>query len=113
MWEPARDFAWLKIPKGVHAGVIVGSGGGGGAGGGGGGLGGTTPLRSVVAMCSNSPQVMVVTNEGRFYVFGIDLEKGGEGKLLKVYEVGEESERLSGGDSSNSARPGVDKSQDD
>ena len=81
MWEPARDFAWLKIPKAPLSaqGGVIGS---------------TAPLRSVVAMSSNSPQVMVVTNEGHFYVFGIDLEKGGEGTLLNVYEVGGESERL-------------------
>ena len=54
----------------------------------------SAPLRSVVAMSSNSPQIMVVTNEGHFYVFGIDLEKGGEGTLVKVYEIGGESERL-------------------
>ncbi len=30
---------------------------------------------------------MVVTSEGDFYVFGIDLEKGGEGTLLKAYSV--------------------------
>ena len=35
---------------------------------------------------------MVVTNEGNFYVFGIDLEKGGEGTLVKQYSV------LDGGD---------------
>lgn len=81
MWEPARDFAWLKIPKAPPSAQ-------------GGVLGSTMPLRSVVAMSSNSPQVMVVTNEGHFYVFGIDLEKGGEGTLIKVYEVGGESERL-------------------
>ncbi|KAL8744880.1 MAG: hypothetical protein Q9190_002927 [Brigantiaea leucoxantha] len=86
MWEPARDFAWLKIPK-----TPPGGGGGGSVGGGGSGLGSAAPLRSVVAMSSNSPQVMVVTNEGRFYVFGIDLERGGEGVLVKVYEVGGES----------------------
>lgn len=45
-------------------------------------------------MSNNSPQVMVVTNEGHFYVFGIDLAKGGEGTLVKVYEVGGESEKL-------------------
>ena len=81
IWEPARDFAWLKIPKtppSAQGGVLASS----------------TPLRSVVAMSSNSPQVMVVTNEGHFYVFSIDLEKGGEGTLVKVYEVGSESERL-------------------
>ena len=81
MWEPARDFAWLKIPKAppsAQGGVLASS----------------APLRSVVAMSSNSPQVMVVTNEGHFYVFGIDLEKGGQGTLVKVYEVGAESEGL-------------------
>ena len=81
MWEPARDFAWLKIPKAppsAHGGVPSSS----------------APLKSVVAMSSNRPEVMVVTNEGHFYVFGIDLEKGGEGTLLKVYEVGGESDRL-------------------
>lgn len=81
MWEPARDFAWLKIPKAANSP-------------GGGILGSSQPLRSVVAMSSKSPQVMVVTNEGRFYVFGIDLEKGGEGTLVEVYDIGGESERL-------------------
>ncbi|KAL8915606.1 MAG: hypothetical protein Q9172_006855 [Xanthocarpia lactea] len=89
MWEPARDFAWLKIPKASTL-SIQGGEKGGGAGqssGGGSGLGSTAPLKSVVAMSNNSPQVMVVTNEGHFYVFGIDLENGGEGNLLKVYQV--------------------------
>jgi autophagy-related protein 18 len=81
MWDPERDFAWMKIPKAPPSAQ-------------GGVLSSTAPLRSVVAMSSNSPQVMVVTNEGHFYVFGIDLEKGGEGTLLKVYEVGGESDRL-------------------
>ena len=79
IWEPARDFAWLKIPKAPPS--ITG---------------GTSQLRSVVAMSGTSPQVMVVTNEGRFYVFGINLEKGGEGTLVKEYEVGGESERMGG-----------------
>ena len=81
MWEPARDFAWLKIPKAPPAaqgGVLVSS----------------APIRSVVAMSSSKPQVMVVTNEGHFYAFDIDLEKGGEGTLFKTKEVGGESERL-------------------
>jgi len=70
MWEPARDFAWIRLPK-------SGSG--------------TSPtsgsVRSVVAMSSNSPHVMVVTSEGGFYVFSIDLAKGGEGTLTKQYSV--------------------------
>ena len=94
MWEPARDFAWCKIPKAPPSGSAAGTVGGGGGGGGGSSFGG--PLRSVVAMSSNSPQVMVVTSEGHFYVFNIDLERGGEGTLYKVYEVGGESERLAG-----------------
>ena len=82
MWEPTRDFAWLKIPRAsspTSPGGIIGS---------------TTPLKSVTAISSNSPQVMVVTSDGHFYVYGIDLEKGGEGTLVKVYEVGGGSERL-------------------
>jgi autophagy-related protein 18 len=66
MWEPARDFAWIRLPKSAT---------------------GVSPaqLRSVVAMSPNSPQVMVVTNEGNFYVFSIDLARGGEGTLVKQY----------------------------
>ena len=67
MWEPARDFAYIKIPK--TSSTLTSAG----------------PLKSVVAMSSSSPQVMVVTNEGIFYVFSIDMEKGGEGILVKQY----------------------------
>lgn len=70
MWEPARDFAWIKLPK---------------ASPGPGPASNTGPLRSVVAMSSNTPQVMVVTSDGNFYVFNIDLSKGGEGTLTKQY----------------------------
>lgn len=70
MWEPARDFAWIKIPRSSQV-----QGGNGNPG----------PLRSVVAMSSNAPQVMVVTSDGNLYVFNIDLSKGGEGTLTKQY----------------------------
>ncbi|KAL4890187.1 autophagy-related protein 18 [Aspergillus ambiguus] len=70
MWEPARDFAWIKLPKTNQAQGTNGSAG---------------PLRSVVAMSNNTPQVMVVTSDGNFYVFNIDLSKGGEGTLTKQY----------------------------
>ncbi|KAM5444043.1 autophagy protein [Microsporum ferrugineum] len=65
MWEPARDFAWIKLPK--HTAGTQQSRPG--------------PVRSVVAMSSNTPQVMVVTSDGIFYVFNIDLSKGGEAYL--------------------------------
>ncbi|KAI9828145.1 MAG: autophagy protein [Thelocarpon impressellum] len=68
MWEPARDFAYIKIPRG-NTSTLQNAG----------------PLRSVVAMSSSKPQVMVVTNEGAFYVFRIDMEKGGEGVLEEQY----------------------------
>lgn len=76
IWEPTRDFAWIKIPKSSQGQV------GGG------------PLRSVVAMSSNTPQVMVVTSDGNFYVFNIDLSKGGEGTLTKQYSVIDSNDRL-------------------
>ncbi|GAT21415.1 autophagy-related protein 18 [Aspergillus luchuensis] len=70
MWEPARDFAWIKLPKSNQGPGANGNNG---------------PLRSVVAMSANTPQVMVVTSDGNFYVFNIDLSKGGEGTLTKQY----------------------------
>ena len=63
MWEPQRDFAFIKIPKSSAS----------------------SGLRSVVAMSSNSPQVMVVTSDGGFHVFNIDMERGGEGYLAKQF----------------------------
>lgn len=72
MWEPTRDFAYIKIPRStapskMTAGVANG------------------PLRSVVAMSSSSPQVMVVTSDGGFYVYNIDMEQGGEGYLIRQF----------------------------
>ena len=76
MWEPERDFASIKIPKPNHAaggqrasGTLIGG----------------SALRSVVAMSSSSPQVMVVTSDGNFYVYNIDMQKGGEGYLVKQF----------------------------
>ncbi|KAG2191404.1 hypothetical protein INT46_007851 [Mucor plumbeus] len=57
MWEPSRHFASLKLPS-------VG-------------------VRSLVALSSTTPQVLVVTAEGYFYQYNIDLENGGECVLLK------------------------------
>jgi autophagy-related protein 18 len=65
MWEPARDFAWVRLPKQ--------------------GFNSTGPTRSVVALSNNGPQVMVVTNEGNYFVYNVDLERGGEGTLVKQY----------------------------
>lgn len=64
MWEPARDFAWIRLPKPPS---------------------GTSSSSTIVAMSSTAPQIMVVTSEGNFYVFNIDLAKGGEGMLMKQY----------------------------
>ncbi|KAI3341691.1 protein-vacuolar targeting protein Atg18 [Ustulina deusta] len=81
MWEPLRDFAYIKIPKSAVTGRQ-----------------GTAPtnqqLRSVVAMSSSSPQVMVVTSDGGFYVFNIDMEHGGEGYLIKRFSVLDSDDNL-------------------
>jgi len=68
MWEPSRDFAWLKLP--------------------------TSGARCVVALSGTMPQVMVISSEGYFYSYNIDLENGGECSLMKQYSLldpGEES----------------------
>ncbi|KAL2128881.1 hypothetical protein VTI74DRAFT_8511 [Chaetomium olivicolor] len=75
MWEPQRDFASIKIPRSNNtqrSGPLISGAG---------------PLRSVVAMCSTSPQVMVVTSDGTFYVYNIDLVRGGEGSLVKKISI--------------------------
>ncbi|KAI9315554.1 WD40-repeat-containing domain protein [Dichotomocladium elegans] len=70
MWEPARDFASLKLP--------------------------TAGVRSLVALSSTTPQVMVVTSDGFFYQYNIDLENGGECVLLKQYSLLEFGDGLNG-----------------
>ncbi|KAI5305258.1 hypothetical protein KEM56_004882 [Ascosphaera pollenicola] len=82
MWEPARDFAWIRLPKSPAT-----AGGGGSTGGASMGNSYQTgkPVRSMVAMCPNTPQIMVVTSDGHLYIYDIDLSKGGEGKLTKQH----------------------------
>jgi autophagy-related protein 18 len=67
IWEPQRDFAWVRVPRASAA-----------AGG--------APARCVVAMAHHVPHVMVATSEGEFLVYSVDLEKGGEGVLVKRFE---------------------------
>ncbi|CAG8433297.1 13045_t:CDS:2 [Ambispora gerdemannii] len=70
IWEPARDFAYLKLPS--------------------------SGVQSVVAFnkfChSTIPQLLVVTSEGYFYQYNIDLDNGGECTLLKQYSLLETTE---------------------
>ncbi|KAG7096375.1 autophagy protein [Marasmius oreades] len=61
MWEPSRDFAFLRLP--------------------------TSGVRCVVALSGTMPQVMVISSEGYFYSYSIDLEKGGECALTKQYSL--------------------------
>ncbi|KAJ1982824.1 autophagy protein [Dimargaris verticillata] len=61
IWEPSRDFAFLKLPS--------------------------TGIQSLVALSASTPQVMVITAEGYFYQYSIDFEQGGECVLLKQYSL--------------------------
>jgi autophagy-related protein 18 len=101
MWEPVRDFAWVKTPSSrIRAGSIASAAGGAttvmggiaaaagaaaqasGVGSGSGGSGGgAPPVKSVVAMSGGHPQLMVVTSDGQYLVYNVDLERGGEGVL--------------------------------
>ncbi|KAL6866310.1 autophagy protein [Amphichorda felina] len=83
MWEPLRDFAFIKIPKSNPSSQVSRIPG----------AGGNAPPRSVVAMSSSSPQVMVVTSDGGFYVYNIDMDNGGEGFLVKQFSVLEGDDR--------------------
>jgi len=68
MWEPARDFAFVKLKK--------------------------PGVKSVVALSSTSPQIMVVTSDGDFYVYNVDMERGGECVLTKQYSLLDSSEKM-------------------
>jgi len=61
MWEPSRDFASLRLP--------------------------TSGARCIVALSGTMPQVMVISSEGYFYSYNIDLENGGECTLMKQYSL--------------------------
>lgn len=64
MWEPQRDFAWVRVPRGSNG----------------------LPVKSVVAMGNQAPSVMIATSEGGFLVYSVDLERGGEGTLVRRFE---------------------------
>ncbi|EIN08716.1 WD40 repeat-like protein [Punctularia strigosozonata HHB-11173 SS5] len=71
VWEPSRDFASLRLP--------------------------TSGARCIVALSGTMPQVMVISSEGYFYSYSIDLENGGECSLMKQYSLldsGEESSSM-------------------
>ncbi|KAI8813501.1 WD40-repeat-containing domain protein [Cladochytrium replicatum] len=63
MWDPQRDFAFAKLPTSSKG------------------------LPSLVALSGSSPQLMVVTGDGYFYSYNVDLENGGECILLKQYTL--------------------------
>ncbi|KAI0074229.1 WD40 repeat-like protein [Panus rudis PR-1116 ss-1] len=68
IWEPSRDFAFLRLP--------------------------TSGVRSVVALNGSLPQVMVISSDGYFYTYSIDLENGGECTLVKQYSLLDSSDEL-------------------
>lgn len=68
MWEPSRDFAFLRLP--------------------------TSGSRCVVALSGTMPQVMVISAEGYFYLYNIDLENGGECSLIKQYSLLDSAEEV-------------------
>jgi len=69
MWEPSRDFAFLRLP--------------------------TSGTRCIVALSGTLPQVMVISSDGYFYSYNIDLENGGECSLTKQYSLVDSEESSS------------------
>lgn len=82
MWDPQRDFAFLKVPTSGVKSVVALSG-----------WVEPVPLMRIRISAnldqtdSSSPQVMVITSEGVFYSYAIDLENGGECVLQKSYSL--------------------------
>lgn len=65
--EAQRDFAHVKLPRAQNSSAGV--------------------LRSIVAMSPNHPQLFVITSEGQFGVYNIDLESGGDGVLERQHSI--------------------------
>ncbi|KAF4563677.1 Autophagy protein [Pleurotus pulmonarius] len=72
MWDPSRDFAWLRLPSSPPG------------------------VRSIVGLSGTMPQIMVVSSEGYFYAYSIDLDKGGECTLMKQFSLLESGDESSG-----------------
>jgi len=72
MWEPSRDFAFLRLP--------------------------TSGTRSIVAFSGTMPHVMVLSSDGYFYSYSIDLERGGECSLMKQYSLLDSGDESGGSD---------------
>ena len=80
MWEPSRDFAFLKLPTSGARCIVALSGC-------------VCPAHTFFGMFWDAdchfprtmPQIMVVSSEGYFYSYSIDLENGGECSLMKQY----------------------------
>jgi autophagy-related protein 18 len=76
LWEPSRDFAWLRLPTSGARCIVALSGY-------------ASSLRALQILMGHlnrtMPQVMVVSSEGYFYAYNIDLENGGECSLMKQY----------------------------
>jgi autophagy-related protein 18 len=77
LWEPSRDFASLRLPTSGARCIVALSG---------------YVLSCLSFLCvilirpvRTMPQVMVVSSEGYFYAYNIDLENGGECSLMKQY----------------------------
>lgn len=122
MWEPQRDFAFVRLSSGgakasrnggnsgnnnrnggSRSGSLSGSSGGsvgpggGTAGGSSSATGGTTGIagngtKTVVAFNADSTRLFLVTGEGYFYQYGIDLARGGECVLLQQYSLFDNSD---------------------
>ena len=82
MWEPSRDFAFLRLPTSGTRSIVAFSGW----------------IRVMFFSCEilwlnvfmvirTMPHVMVLSSDGYFYSYSIDLERGGECSLMKQYRL--------------------------
>lgn len=74
IWEPTRDFAHLRLPSPVSG----------------------TSSRCVVGLSGTLPHVMVISSDGYFYAYSIDLENGGECSLMKQFSLLDSSDDSEG-----------------
>ncbi|ODV63492.1 Atg21p [Ascoidea rubescens DSM 1968] len=75
--EPVRDFAYIKLPNHNSTSSNFNTSGNST----------TNTNNHEVALNHNSNYVMIICNDGNFYIYNVPLEKGGECVLVKQYFV--------------------------
>ncbi|KAI3650958.1 hypothetical protein MP228_004439 [Amoeboaphelidium protococcarum] len=94
MIEPVRDFAFIKLPSALLS-KQSSSSSSASQSGGSASVGYGSKFRCIAALSNTLPQIIVCTSNGWYLQYQIDLENGGECKLLNQHSIIDRSDYVS------------------